>query len=341
MTVRRPRCTGSGPRAAPPTSARARARTRGAGGRPGPVEALCEAAAGAEGLLLVDDRRRAPRTALPGPFLLDPSGRAVPAGWLPDLGPELEVFARAAARVQRRSGPPGPLAVLGQWEPRYLQLAGRLEANLCRGGEPPFPVFRWTSERITRADVVSGLRLGLGLGIYFGHGRPRGWAGYHGLRARHLVEAGGEPLGAALLGDLPDGQPPPGRALVLRGRCHRRSCSSSGRRRGCRRSRGQHALDARPRRRASLGRVAARARPLRRFDPLGSLRPHTASSAIRSRSSPAQLTAPAGPNASSRPLPSWQRDRGRAARDRGRGRGARPGARSTSAERWPTRAWTR
>ena len=163
---------------------------------PGPVEALCEAAEGAEGLLLVDDRRRAPRTALPGPFLVDPAGRAVPAGWLPDLGSGLEVFAKAAARVQRRSGPTGPIAVLGQWEPRYLQLAGRLEANLSRGGPPPFPVLRWTSERITRADLVHGLRLGLGVGIYFGHGRPKGWAGYHGLRASHLVEAGGEPLGA-------------------------------------------------------------------------------------------------------------------------------------------------
>jgi Peptidase family C25 len=163
---------------------------------PGPVEALCEAAAGAEALLLVDDRRRAPRTALPGPFLVDPSGRPVPVGWLPDLGSGLEVFAKAAARVQRRSGPAGPLAVLGQWEPRYLQLAARLETNLCRGGEPPFPILRWTSERITRADLVAGLRLGIGVGIYFGHGRPKGWAGYHGLRASHLVETGGEPIGA-------------------------------------------------------------------------------------------------------------------------------------------------
>ncbi len=77
-----------------------------------------------------------------------------------------------------------------------MQLAGRLEANLRRGGEPPFPVLRWTSERITRNDLVRGLRLGLGVGIYFGHGRPKGWAGYHGLRAGHLVEAAGEPLGA-------------------------------------------------------------------------------------------------------------------------------------------------
>ena len=57
-------------------------------------------------------------------------------------------------------------------------------------------MLRWTSERITRDDLVRGLRLGLGVGIYFGHGRPNGWAGYHGLRASHLVEAAGEPIGA-------------------------------------------------------------------------------------------------------------------------------------------------
>jgi hypothetical protein len=163
---------------------------------PGPLEALREAADGAEGLLLVGDRRRSPRTVLPGPFIADPAGALVPAGWLPDLGEGLEVFARAAARVQRRSGPVGPVAVLGQREPRYLQLAGRMEANLARGAASPFQVLRWTSERITRDDVVRGLRLGLGAGVYFGHGRPSGWAGYHGLRAWHLAETPGEPLGA-------------------------------------------------------------------------------------------------------------------------------------------------
>ncbi|MGZ4408367.1 MAG: C25 family cysteine peptidase [Gaiellaceae bacterium] len=165
---------------------------------PAPLEVLREAADGAAGLLLVGDRRRGPRTALPGPFLEDASGRLVPAGWLPDLGAELELFARAAARVQRRPGPVGPIAVLGQREPRYLQLAGRMEANLRGRDAPPFQLLRWTSERITRDDVVRGLRLGIGAGVYFGHGRPSGWAGYHGLRAFHLVEAAGEPLGALL-----------------------------------------------------------------------------------------------------------------------------------------------
>lgn len=165
---------------------------------PGPLEVLREAADGAAGLLLVGDRRRGPRTALPGPFVEDACGRLVPVGWLPDLGAELELFARAAARVQRRSGPAGPIAVLGQREPRYLQLAGRMEANLRGRGAPPFQLLRWTSERITRDDVVRGLRLGIGAGVYFGHGRPSGWAGYHGLRAVHIVEAAGEPLGALL-----------------------------------------------------------------------------------------------------------------------------------------------
>jgi hypothetical protein len=164
----------------------------------GPVTALGEAADGAEGVLVVGDRRRSPRTALPGPFLEDPTRRLVPAGWLPDLGAGLEVFARAAARVERRSGRAGPVAVLGQRERRYLHLAGRMEANLARCAAPPFQVVRWTSERITRADVVRALKLGLGVGVYFGHGRPSGWAGYHGLRAWHLVETPGEPIGALL-----------------------------------------------------------------------------------------------------------------------------------------------
>ncbi len=165
---------------------------------PASLEALREAIDGAEGLLLVGDRRRAPRTSLPGPYLEDWSGRRVPTGWLPDLGEDLAVFARAAARVEQRGGQPGPLVVLGARQARYQQLATRMEANVGAGGEPPFPVLRWTSERIARHDLVRALRLGIGVGVYFGHGRPSGWAAYHGLRGSHLVEVTGEPLGALL-----------------------------------------------------------------------------------------------------------------------------------------------
>jgi hypothetical protein len=36
----------------------------------------------------------------------------------------------------------------------------------------------------------------MGVGVYFGHGRPSGWAAYHGLRAHHF--GGAEPMGALL-----------------------------------------------------------------------------------------------------------------------------------------------
>lgn len=163
------------------------------------LESLSDRLVGAEGLLVVGDRRRSPRTVLPAPFLTDAEGRHVPVGWLPDVGSALPVFARAAAAVlARERSRAGPVAVLAQWNRRYLTLAQRMDANLRSGGETAPRLFHWTAERVTREDLVRGLRAGLGAGVYFGHGRPSGWAGYHGLRAHHLTEAAGEPLGALL-----------------------------------------------------------------------------------------------------------------------------------------------
>ena len=152
---------------------------------------------GAGAVLVVGSRRRSPRTALPGPFLTSSAGRRVAVGWLPDLGLRLDAFARSAARVARRTAGVGPVAVLGQWDPRFLRLADRMEVRLGESGAA-LETLRWTAERVTRAHLVRGLRYGVGVAVYFGHGRPEGWAGYHGLRARHLAEAGGEPLGAVL-----------------------------------------------------------------------------------------------------------------------------------------------
>jgi hypothetical protein len=98
--------------------------------------------------------------------------------------------------MQRR-GPIGPVVVMGQWEQRYLSLATRMVVNLNQIAFPP-AVYHWTADRITRDDLVQALGVGPGMGVYFGHGRPRGWAGYHGLRAHHLLETPGEPLGALL-----------------------------------------------------------------------------------------------------------------------------------------------
>lgn len=154
---------------------------------------------GMAGALLVGDRRRAPRSVLPGPFVAAADGRDVPVGWLPwTEDAALERFGHSAARVLRRAGAVGPLALLGQWDERYLRLAERMAAHLHEGERALVPAVRWTADRLTRADLLRGLQLGPGLAIYFGHGRPNGWAAYHGLREHHLAGWQGEPLGALL-----------------------------------------------------------------------------------------------------------------------------------------------
>jgi hypothetical protein len=149
-------------------------------------------------VLVIGDGRRSPRHGLPGLFLRDDTGRRVPAGWLPHAPARLATFARAAARVVKRSKaglPRGPLVLLGQWDDRTLVLA-HLAEKAFQNVPCPVPAIRWTAERLVQTDMLRALRCGPGLAIYFGHGRPRGWAGYHGVRAHHLSEAIGEPIGA-------------------------------------------------------------------------------------------------------------------------------------------------
>jgi len=154
----------------------------------------------AAGVLIVGDRRRSPRSVLPGPFLTTPTGRKVPAGWLPMGHPaSLERFVAAATEVQRRSGDPGPLALVGQWDDQVTRMVERSLSILRDTPEASrLPVFWWTADRIIRRDLLAALRIGLGAAMYFGHGRPYGWAGYHGLHTRHLGHAQGRPTGALL-----------------------------------------------------------------------------------------------------------------------------------------------
>ncbi|MFH1216468.1 MAG: C25 family cysteine peptidase [Pseudomonadota bacterium] len=154
----------------------------------------------AAGLLMVGERCHTPRTALPGPFLVSADGRRVPAGWLPFTGQEdLKRFAVAAAEVQNRSGSGGPIALLGQWNDHVTRMVRKsLQIMSGDNGTPPVPVYWWTADRIIRRDLLTALRIGLGMAMYCGHGRPYGWAGYHGLHSRHLVHAAGRPTGAVL-----------------------------------------------------------------------------------------------------------------------------------------------
>ena len=165
-----------------------------------PLENLVPELEGAAGLLLVGDRRRSPRSVLPGPFLTTPKGRKVPAGWLPLGHPSsLERFVAAATEVQLRAGATGPLALVGQWDSQVTRMVERSLNILDEAPETSkLPVFWWTADRIIRRDLLAALRIGLGALVYFGHGRPYGWAGYHGLHTRHLSHARGRPSGALL-----------------------------------------------------------------------------------------------------------------------------------------------
>jgi hypothetical protein len=148
-----------------------------------------------DAVLLVGSPRRAPATVLNSPFAVDRHGRHIPVAWLPATDPRsLRRFAAAAARVHQRARERTTVALLGQWHPRYLDLMDRIENLLpCR-----VRTFRWTGDVIGRDELVHALGAGLGLAIYVGHGRPIGWVGYRGLRARHFDSFRGEPLGSVV-----------------------------------------------------------------------------------------------------------------------------------------------
>ncbi|HET7784646.1 MAG TPA: C25 family cysteine peptidase [Myxococcales bacterium] len=163
---------------------------------PAPAE-VASALGGAAGVLVAGDRRRSPRSVLPGPFLTAPDGRSVPAGWLPlGRGGGQPRFVAAAAEVVSRRRERVPLALLGQWDEQVTRIVEK-SLRIFGNGSAAKPLW-WTADRMTRRDLLGALRLGLGAAVYYGHGRPYGWAGYHGLHNRHLQYARGRPAGAIL-----------------------------------------------------------------------------------------------------------------------------------------------
>jgi len=158
-------------------------------------DTLVASAANRDAVLLAGPGQFAPRTALRAPFLDARNGRRVPVGWCPLKDREsTDRFVRTAARVQQRARDRRTVAVLGQWHPRYLHLADRIQTLLAGRTR----TFRWTGEVIARDGLVRALGSGLGLGIYVGHGRAVGWVGYAGTRAGHFDDFRGEPLGGVV-----------------------------------------------------------------------------------------------------------------------------------------------
>lgn len=140
-------------------------------------------------VLWVGDCHRSPRTALTRWWLTDSRGRKVPVGWLPDVGSQLATVATTMAQLLQRVQP-GPLIYLSSLDSRSQTLIDQVE-SVATG----MPTFRWTSERILKADLLAALGGGAGAALYTGHGFSTGWNGYGGLSYRDLDGWQGESLG--------------------------------------------------------------------------------------------------------------------------------------------------
>lgn len=158
---------------------------------------ITELAEAGDGLLLIGNRNRSPRTVLPGPYVVTSSGRNIPVGWLPFTSPEaLGIYANTISTVHQRPKGQAHLALLSQWHPRYLRMASSFGRGLAKS--PDLKCFSWTSDVIFPEDMLKGIQSGLALAIYLGHGRPVGWVGYHGIRRHHLPEGSYPPLGSLI-----------------------------------------------------------------------------------------------------------------------------------------------
>ena len=160
---------------------------------------LLEFANKTEAILLVGDRRRAPRTVLDAPIITNDNAQPIPIAWLPNVSTEaLSSFAQAAAKVHKRGDiKKSTVALLGQWQPRFLDLTDRIERMLQKT-DATISTERWTADYMVREDLMENLQQGLGLSIYVGHGRAIGWTGYHGTRIEHFPLKNPQPIGAML-----------------------------------------------------------------------------------------------------------------------------------------------
>jgi hypothetical protein len=84
------------------------------------------------------------------------------------------------------------VALLGDRQARTSALLDRAEAGLSGAGV----VHRWDAGSVTRRAMLAGLRSGVRLAIYTGHGTPSGWPTYGGVRAGDLAGRARAPIGA-------------------------------------------------------------------------------------------------------------------------------------------------
>ncbi|HET8614973.1 MAG TPA: C25 family cysteine peptidase [Actinomycetales bacterium] len=82
-----------------------------------------------------------------------------------------------------RAQPTLTIALLGDRQARTSALLDRTEAGLASHAT----VHRWDAGTVTRRAMLAGLRSGVPLAVYTGHGAPSGWPTYGGVRAIDLA----------------------------------------------------------------------------------------------------------------------------------------------------------
>ncbi len=95
----------------------------------------------------------------------------------------IQYFTRNLKKVHLKQNGLQHVAILGQWDDRYLRLADQIEATLKKSA---IASTKWTADIILREDMVAGLGKGVGVAIYVGHGVSTGWEGFRGTGKKHF-----------------------------------------------------------------------------------------------------------------------------------------------------------
>lgn len=146
------------------------------------VRALLRDEPGVDGALLVASGDASPGEVLPGPVIAGTPVGVVTTGSPVGIADWLEV-ARPPYRHARS------WAVMAMGKDEYLAPAAELHGQLQGAAvtnNAEIVVEDWRASRCSRTGVCARLADGPALGIYLGHGRSRGWAGYQAVRWDHV-----------------------------------------------------------------------------------------------------------------------------------------------------------
>jgi hypothetical protein len=137
-----------------------------------------------DGILLLVPKHHSLELLVPGPVL-----NGIPIGIIQAESEEhikLWLHAISLHNVESRRI---TWAVLAMWKDVYLR-KGESFAQFLRAGisDRNIEVEKWFADTISRDEVCKKLATGPQLAVYFGHGRPRGWSGYSGIRWNHISD---------------------------------------------------------------------------------------------------------------------------------------------------------